>query len=75
MNQAIADGVGDAWLANGCVPRGRWQLTRKQRGRSFAPIFDNLQQVAAFGIRERRQEPIVDRQEIEVLASFARRRA
>ena len=32
----------------------------------FAAIFDDLQQVAPFGIGERREQPIVDREQIEL---------
>ena len=66
MNQAIADRVGDARLANGRMPRGWRQLTGDERGAAFTPIFDDLEQVPAFGIGQRRQEPIIDGQEIEL---------
>src|SRR5262249_2123540 len=42
------------------------QLAGNERGSSFTPIFDHLQEVAALGIRERCQEPIVDSEEIEL---------
>jgi hypothetical protein len=66
MNQAIADGVGDARLANGRMPCGRRQLTGNQGGPPLTPIFDHLEEITAFGIGERRQEPIIDRQQIEL---------
>ena len=66
MNQAVADRVGDAGLANRRVPGGRRQLTGDERGRAFTAIFDDLEEVAAFGIGERRQEPIVDGEQIEL---------
>ena len=66
MDQAVADRVSDARLANRRMPRGGWQLTGDERGRPFTPIFDDLQQIATLGIGERRQEPIVDRQQIEL---------
>ena len=66
MDQAVADRIGDAGLANGGVPRGRRQLAGDERRGAFAAIFDDLQQVAAFGIGERREQPIIDREEIEL---------
>ena len=65
MNQAVADGVGDAGFANRGMPRRRWQLTGDERGPPLTPIFDDLEEVTTFGIGERRQEPIVDREQIE----------
>jgi hypothetical protein len=65
MNQAVADRIGDTRLTDGRVPGRRRQLTRHERGFPFTPIFNDLQEVSAFRIRERREEPIVDRQEIE----------
>ena len=66
MDQSVADRIRDAGLANGGVPRGRRQLTGDQRRGPFAPIFNDLQQVAAFRIGERREEPIIDREKIEL---------
>ena len=66
MDQPIADRIRDAGLANGGVPR-RWrQLAGNERRGAFAPIFNDFQQVPAFRIGERREEPIIDREEIEL---------
>ena len=54
VNEAIADGVGDRGLPDGGVPGRRRQLARNQ-----------VEQVPPFRIGERRQQPIIDRQEIE----------
>jgi len=66
MDQPIADRIRDAGLANGGVPRGRRQLAGNERRGAFAPILNHLQQVPAFRIGERREEPIIDREEIEL---------
>ena len=66
MDQAVADRIGDAGLANGGVPRGRRELAGNERRRPFAPIFDDLEQVPALGIGERREQPIINREEIEL---------
>ena len=66
MDEPIADRIGDRRVANGRVPRGRRELAGNERRRPFAPIFDHLQQVPPLGIGERRQQPIVNRQQIEL---------
>ena len=66
MDQPIADGIRDAGLANRRVPRGRRQLAGDQRRGPFASIFNDLQQVTAFRIGERGEQPIIDREEIEL---------
>ena len=51
MDEAVADGIGDAGFANGGVPRGRRELTGDERRRAFTAIFDHLEQVAPFAHR------------------------
>lgn len=66
MNQAVADRIGNARLADRRMPcRGR-QLAGDERGPSFTPIFDDLEEVTPFGIGERREQPIINRQQIEL---------
>ena len=66
MDHPVADRIRDAGLANRGVPRGRRQLAGDQRRGPLTPIFNDLQQVAAFRIGERREQPIIDREEIEL---------
>jgi hypothetical protein len=66
MDHAVADRIRDAGLANGGVPRGRRQLAGNERRGAFAPVLHDLQEVPAFCIGERREEPIINRQEIEL---------
>jgi len=66
MDQPVADRIRDAGLANRGVPRRRRELTGDQRRGPFASIFNDLQQVAAFRIGERCEEPIIDGEEIEL---------
>lgn len=66
MDQAVADGVGDTGFADRRVPRRRRQLTRDQRGRALAAIFDDLEEVTTLGVGERGEQPIVNGQEIEL---------
>jgi hypothetical protein len=48
------------------MPRGRRQLTRDKGRGALAAVFDHLEQVASLGIRQRRQEPVVDGEQIEL---------
>jgi hypothetical protein len=66
MDHAVADRIRDAGLANGGVPRGRRQLAGDERRGALAPVLNDLQQVPPFRIGERREEPIIDREEIEL---------
>ena len=66
MDYAVADGIGDGRVANGRVPRGRRELARNERRRPFASIFDHLQQVSPLGVAQWRQQPIINRQQIEL---------
>ena len=66
MDHPVADRIRDAGLANRGVPRGRRQLAGDERRGPLTPIFNDLEQVAAFRIGERREQPIIDREEIEL---------
>ena len=66
MEDAVADGIGDTRLADGRVPRGRRELARNERRRPFAPILDHLQQIPPLGIAQRRQQLIINREQIEL---------
>lgn len=65
VDEAIADRVGDAGLADRGMPGGRRPLARDEGGGAFAAVFDDFQEIAAFGIGERGEQLVVDRQEIE----------
>ena len=66
MDQPVADRIGDAGFADGGVPGRRRQLAGDQRRGPFAPIFEDLEQVAPLGVGERREQPIIDGEEIEL---------
>jgi hypothetical protein len=66
MNQAVANRIGDAGFTDRGMPRRRRQLAGDERRASFAPIFDDLEEVTAFGISERCQEPVINRQQVEL---------
>ena len=66
MDQPITDRIGDAGFADGGVPGGRRQLTGNQRRGPFTPIFQDLEQIPPLGVGERREEPIIDGEQIEL---------
>jgi len=65
MDQPVADRIGDTGFADGRVPGRRRELAGNQRRRSFAPIFEDLEEIAPLGVRERGEQPIIDGEQIE----------
>lgn len=49
MSQAVGDGVGEGWVADGLVPLVDRQLACDDRGAAALPIFEDFQEIAAFG--------------------------
>ncbi len=66
MDQSVADRIRDAGFADGGAPGRRRELTGNQRRGPFAPIFQDLEQIPPLGVGQRREEPIIDGQEIEL---------
>ena len=50
MNETIQDGVGDRRIADVVVPVFYGKLTGNQGGADAVPIFNDLQEVASFGV-------------------------
>ena len=63
---AVADGVGDGGVAQGGVPVGGRELARDDRGRVIVSVFQNLQEVPSFGVLQRRDQKIVEHQNVEL---------
>ena len=66
MDQPIADRIGDAGFANGGVPRGGRELAGDQRRGPFTAIFQDFEQIPPLGVSERREQPIIDGEQIEL---------
>jgi hypothetical protein len=66
MDQPIADRIGNARFADGSVPGRRRQLAGNERRRPFAAIFEDLEEIAPFGIGEWREQPVIDGEQIEL---------
>src|SRR5206468_9402352 len=65
VQQAVADRVGQGRLAEVVVPLGGWQLARDDGRVGAIAILQDLEEVAALRILDRRQPPVVDDEDIE----------
>src|SRR6059036_3296188 len=65
VQQAVADRVGQGRLAEVVVPLGGWQLARDDSRVGAIAILQDLEEVAALRILDRRQPPVVDDEDIE----------
>jgi hypothetical protein len=65
VQDAVADRVGEHRIGKVVVPLGRRQLARDD-GRAIAvAVLEDLEEVPALLVRERRQAPIVDQQDVD----------
>ena len=63
MDEAVEDGIGDGWIADGLVPLVDGQLAGDDGGCLSVAIFEDLQQVASLlGVQDG-QTPIVENEE------------
>jgi Diguanylate cyclase, GGDEF domain len=62
VHEAIEDGVGDGRIGNCVVPVIDWQLACQDRRAAVVPILDDLEDVAALFLGERREAPIIQDQ-------------
>ena len=66
MQEAVADGIGDTGFADRRMSRRRRKLTRDERGAAFTAILDDFKEVAPVRIGQRREEPIVDGEHVQL---------
>ena len=64
VHQAIEDGIGERWLPHGLMPRLDGQLARHHRRPTVVTIFEQLQQIAAMLVTQRRQAPVIEEQQL-----------
>ena len=65
MEQPIADGVGQGGVGEVGVPRGGWELAEDDGRAGGVAILEDLEQVAALLILDRREAPVVDQKDVE----------
>jgi len=66
VNEAVEDGIGEGWVADGLVPMLDWQLACDDGGRAAVAVFGDFRQIAAFRGGQDGKAPIVDDQYIHV---------
>ena len=66
MQQAVADGIRQGRFADRLVPRVDRELPRDQRRSALTPILDDLQEVTPLGVREGRQQLVVQGQQVDL---------
>ena len=60
VDQPVEDATGQCRIPDLIVPVGDGQLTGEDRGSGGVTVIADFQEVAAFGIGERRDGPIID---------------
>ena len=66
VQQAVADGVGLVGIADDAVPVVDGELAGDQRRGALGAVLDDFDQVASFGVAQRCEQPVVDRQQVEL---------
>jgi len=70
VNEAVEDGIGKCWIANGLVSVLDGQLAYDNRGGSPMAVFEDFQKVVAFKGCQDCQSPIVDDQHVHACDGF-----
>ncbi len=50
VNKPIQDGIGYGWIADKLKPVFKWNLRGNDRGANTLAVFNDLQQIPAFGV-------------------------
>ena len=66
MHQAVEDRVGQRWISQGLMPVLEWSWAGDQRGPAIMPIFDDLEQVTTIVFTERRQAPVIQKEQVRL---------
>ena len=64
VDQAVQQGVGDRWIADGVVPQLDLELAGQDGGVPAVAVLQDLQHVPPLPVRERSQAPVVDDQQL-----------
>ena len=64
-SRLVADGVGLVGVTDDGVPVGDGQLAGDEGGGPLGPVLDDLGEVAAFGVAERCEHPVVDGEQVQ----------
>jgi hypothetical protein len=64
VDGAVADGVGEGGVADDLVPGLDGELAGDEGGGALVAVLDDLEEVAAFLVLERREAPVVDDEQL-----------
>jgi len=65
VQEPVADRVGQGRVAEVVVPLGGWQLTGDDRRAGAVAILQDLEEVTALLILDRREPPVIDDEDVE----------
>jgi hypothetical protein len=64
VNEAVEDGVGEGRIADDLAPLLDRNLAGDDRRSTLMAVFEDFEEIALFGLGERRQAPVVQDQEL-----------
>src|SRR3972149_3217780 len=64
VDQAVENRIGKGGVADAVVPVFKGELTGHEGGAAAVAVFEDFEQVAAFAVREGREAPIVENEEV-----------
>ena len=62
VNKPIQDGIGHGWIADKFKPVFKWNLRGNDRGANTLAVFNDLQQIPAFGVGHASDTKIINDQ-------------
>jgi hypothetical protein len=66
VQEAVADGVGEVGIADAGVPLLGLELAGDESGCALGAVLDHLDQVAPLAVGQRREQPVVDREQVDM---------
>lgn len=70
MNEAVEDGVGEGRIADDLAPLLDRNLAGDDRRSALMAVLQDFEEIALFGLCERRQTPVVQDQELDARETF-----
>ena len=64
MDQAVEDGIGQRWIADGGMPVRYRQLAGDEGRAAAMPVIDDFQQITPAFVGQRRQPPVINDQDV-----------
>ena len=64
MEESVADGISNGWIAEVVVPLGHRELAGPDRRAEAVAVFHDLEQVPPFHVMDGREPPVVEHQDV-----------